>query len=247
MDLFFYSDESGVFDQAHETYFVFAGIVLTSGQSISDLQHKYASVEKIARQIDNLSPVQEAKACCLSNKAKMKIFRSLNGVEKFCVVIKLSELLERIFENKKSKQRYMDFAYKLGVKEKLRSMIQQGKINPSEVKTIHFFMDEHTTATNGRYELREGLEQELKYGTFNHTYERFFPPLFPDLKCVNVKFRDSEQCQLVRAADIIANRIYYLANQEKLFENVSNNLFVKLLPRSYQSSCTIKFFTNLPS
>jgi hypothetical protein len=29
-------------------------------------------------------------------------------------------------------------------------------------------MDEHTTATDGRYELREALEMELKIGPYNY-------------------------------------------------------------------------------
>lgn len=33
-------------------------------------------------------------------------------------------------------------------------------INKSCIDNIRIFVDEHTTATNGRYELREAIEQE---------------------------------------------------------------------------------------
>ena len=73
----------------------------------------------------------------------------------------------------------------------------------------YFFVDEHTTATDGKYELREALEQEFRFGTYNWNYSVFFPPLFPNVKTVDVCFCNSSKVTLVRAADIIANKIYH--------------------------------------
>lgn len=75
-------------------------------------------------------------------------------------------------------------------------------------------MDEHTTATNGRYELREALENEFKNGTYNMTWEKYFPPLFPGMKSVDLKLKDSKQDALIRAADIVANRLYWAASNK---------------------------------
>lgn len=50
----------------------------------------------------------------------------------------------------------------------LKGMIGKGMGN------VFVYNDEHTTATNGRYELREGLEQEFKLGTYNMRYDKFF-------------------------------------------------------------------------
>lgn len=102
-------------------------------------------------------------------------------------------VLDRIFQSKKDKQRYLDYVY--------------------------VFTDEHTTATNGRYELREGLEQELKNGTYKLQYDKFFPPVFETLGGIHLANCDSSKGSLIRAADIVANRIYYMAlnrNIEKL-------------------------------
>lgn len=231
MEIFIYSDESGVFDREHEEYFVFAGIVLLGGEAISDLQHKYIHVEQLIKNIDGLNPEQEAKASCLSNKSKQKLYRSLNSVEKFASVVKLKHVLSHIFENKKSKQRYMDYAYKLGIKWKFQNLISQGKLNPLDVEALHFFVDEHNTATNGKYELRESLEQEFRFGTFNVTYESFYPPLFTNLKSVKVSYCNSQRVTLIRAADIAANRLYHLAKTDHLFDETRKNLSVKRLPR----------------
>ena len=185
MNIFIYSDESGVFDKVHNDFFVFGG---------------------------------------------GKLFRSLNGCYKFGVVINEHNVLDRIFESKKDKQRYLDYAYKIAIKRAFEEMIKLKIINPSEVERLYFCVDEHTTATNGRYELKESLEQEFKLGTYNYRYDRFFPPIFNDLKEVKVEFCNSESKLLVRAADIVANKIYYCTKQNKADLNDIKKLFISYLP-----------------
>ena len=85
-------------------------------------------------------------------------------------------------------------------------------------------MDEHNTATDGKYELREALEQELIVGTFNYHYSVFYKPILPYSKAVTLEFCNSAKKRLVRAADIIANHVYYLAvsSQLKKIDEISN-------------------------
>ena len=102
-------------------------------------------------------------------------------------------------------------------------MIRQGKINSSEIENIYFFIDEHTTATNGKYELNELLEMEFKHGMFNYTSMIYYPSIFKNLKQLKVNFCNSEQKTLVRAVDIVANHIYYLTNKNKgKIESIDN-------------------------
>ena len=49
MDIFIYSDESGVFDKIHNKYFIFAGIVLLSKEEKDDAVRKYKKIEKNIR------------------------------------------------------------------------------------------------------------------------------------------------------------------------------------------------------
>ena len=96
---------------------------------------------------------------------------------------------------------------------------------------MYFYVDEHTTATNGVYELKESLLQEFKYGMHNYKYDRFFPPIFPELKNLELRYCNSASTVLVRAADIIANKVYYHTVQgerEKL--NNLQNLHIHYLP-----------------
>ena len=68
--------------------------------------------------------------------------------------------------------------------------------------------------------------QILNDCTFNTNYSRFFPPIFPDLKDVQLEFCDSSapNKRLVRGADIVANKIYYLttSGQQDKFNKLQN-------------------------
>ena len=137
-------------------------------------------------------------------------FRSTNHCIRYAFVVDQRNVNENIFSSKKSKQRYLDYVYKVGLKRVFGRLIQAGKLKPSSVSGLFIRFDEHTTATDGRYELREAIEQEFKFGTHNFKYNTFHPPLFPGMQgTVHLEFRDSKNDALIRASDIIANQMWY--------------------------------------
>lgn len=211
MDIFIYSDESGVFDQKNNQFFAFGGLMFLSFDEADDANRLYKNAELAAKRRDGLPADCEAKACVLSNGSKAKLFRSLNKFHKFGVVVYQEIVQPRIFDNKKTKQRYLDYVFKIAVKRKFQNLIRQGIIDPKNIGKLRFYVDEHATATDGRYELREALEQEFKIGTFNWKWDKFHEPIFPCLQSVELRFCDSKTRPLIRAADIVANRIYYAA------------------------------------
>ena len=201
--------------------------IATLKQQKDVFTRKYIVAERSIRR-GKYAKDEELKACKISNSEKGKLYRSMNGAARFGVIINQRNVLGRIFQSKKDKQRYLDYAYKIGLKRALKKMIAGGVIEENSVNNVHVFADEHTTATNGRYELREGLEQELKNGTYNMQYDRFFPPVFGNMRSIELSNCDSSKVPLIRAADIVANRIYYMAlnrNIEKL-----ENIYLTTLP-----------------
>lgn len=229
MEIFVYSDESGTFDKVHNEYFVFGGVILLGPEMRDNELRKFINAERTIRKIGSYESCAELKACRISNKEKGKLFRSLNNCIRFGVVVRQRNILDRIFGGKKDKQRYLDYAYKIGLRRCFEKLIEENVINPNEVTSIRIYADEHTTATNGRYELREGLEQELKNGTFNYNYVKFFPPVFKNLKEINLQNCNSCKNTLVRAADIVANRIYYEAVSGNLI-SIRDKVYLHVLP-----------------
>ena len=227
MNIYVYSDESGVFDYLHNEYYVFGGVILLGKDEKDACERKYRKAEtSIARRY---SKGIELKASAIKNADRGKLFRSVNQYNKFGVIIKQDRVHKEIFAHKKSKQRYLDYAYKLGVKNALTSMMARQLFTSTDVNNIYVFVDEHTTATDGRYELREGLLQEFKEGTFNMSFQKFYEPIFPGMGTLDLQYCNSAKKALIRSADIVANRIYHEVISNKT-PFVRDNMFIKYLP-----------------
>ncbi|MCO4527374.1 hypothetical protein Si106_00870 [Streptococcus infantarius subsp. infantarius] len=229
MNIFVYTDESGVFDKKHEDIYVFGGVIFLDANSKDDAGRKYIGAEKKLRRNHRRYGKGELKACRLSNKHKSSLFRSLNREITFSIVIKQSNVLNRIFEDKKSKQRFLDYAYKIGLKRAFEKLINSKIIKSEEVERLYIFNDEHTTATNGHYELKEALEAEFKTGTYNHNWNKFYPPIFENLQGIKLEYCNSAKKVHIRMADIIANQAYYLSKSGKINE-LKQKMITHFLP-----------------
>ncbi|CCI84695.1 DUF3800 domain-containing protein [Lactobacillus pasteurii] len=208
MEIFIYSDESGVFDNVHNEVFVFGGVFFLSREEKDIATRKYRHVESIIRKKEDRNDTEELKAAKLSPTTRNKIYRSLNNLEKFGVIIHQQRILGQIFKSKKSKRRYLDYAYKIALKRKFEQLILNKTINPNKVTAIYIFADERSVAKDERNELKETLEEEFKDGRFNETYSKFFAPMFPNLRSIEVSYCNSAKVTLVRTADVVANRLY---------------------------------------
>lgn len=229
MNLLVYSDESGVFDHNYYDIFVFGGLIVRGKEEKDNISRKYLALEK--RIISSTSIQSELKAAVLPPKEKRNLFSMLSDYLKFGVVIKLNRIHQNIYEHKKDKQRYLDYAYKIGIKRALLYYHRNNIINKDEVLNLHFYCDEHTTATNGKYELKEGIEQELKFGTFNYNYRHYYEPIMPQIQNLTLEYRNSAKSTLIRSADIIANRIYYEYRRNPLGpDNPIKNCYITMLP-----------------
>lgn len=228
VSIFVYADESGVFDHVHENHFVFGGVIFLDKAYRDSQQRMYQKAERDLGPNAGTTPDGELKATTLSRAHKGKLFRSLNKTIKFAVVVDLKRINANIFEDKKTKQRYLDYAFKRGLKNVLVKLMNEGLIPADYSESIIVRMDEHTTATDGRYELRESLEQEFKIGTFNGNWNTFHPPILPNIAGVELELRDSKQDPLIRAADIVANRVYFLEREQKFREAKQKVTILKL-------------------
>lgn len=160
MNLYVYSDESGVFDKRHNDIYVFGGIVFLGKEAKDIASRKYTHLENLIRTNNHYGKDVELKASGVTVHEKYQPYRSLNHYYKFGVVVNQSAVYDTIFNDKKDKQRFLDYAYKIAIKRFFEHLLQQNVLHKDEELNIYFFVDEHTTATNGRYELQQALEAE---------------------------------------------------------------------------------------
>ena len=227
MDIFIYSDESGVFDNKHYDYFVFGGLIFLNSKEKNNATNKYISVEKKIRNRLKLSNDVEIKASFLHNHINYKrwLYNTLSKYYKFGVVIKLKEVYPSIYITKESKRRHLDYAFKIALKEELKYLSSNNIIILDDIVNINIYVDEHSTATNGIYDLRNGILNELKYGTYNMQFNNFYKPIIPKLNSLNLQFVNSKKSILVRASDIIANKIYSdMLKNKPIQQNLYNHI-----------------------
>lgn len=231
MNIYVYSDESGVFDKLHNNVYVFGGLIFISDENRQECSRKYKKAEDTVRKNGNYGNRLEIKGCKITGKQKGSLYRSLNQYYKFGAVIDQRTVIDKTFENKKTKQRYLDYVYKIALKRAFQNLIRSDVILPTQVEHINIFVDEHSTATNGKYELREGLEHEFKIGTLNFQFNTFHEPIFGGLKSIDLSFCNSASKILIRAADIVANHIHYKAIHSEDFQIKSQEkLFISYFP-----------------
>lgn len=218
MNLFVYSDESGVFDKIHEKYYTFGGVIFLSKEDKNHASNIFKNIELNIKKNKNINFNVELKASQLKVKHFRYIFNFMKIGYKFGCAIDITKVYDDIFLSKKTKQRYLDYVYKLSLKNALLKLRNNNIINLNEIENIYIFFDQHTTATDGIYELGESIEHEFKYGKRIYETDNYFPPICPYLKSVNLTYKNSQNTALIRYADIISNFVYKKMKQNKLHE-----------------------------
>jgi len=136
--------------------------------------------------------------------------RIMNYIKKYYVaglIIKNEEVYEHIKENKAAKGRFIDYAIRRLVKEIISSLIKNKKVNPNLPVKIIINIDEQSTKSNGYYNLKDGLIEELKYGIINYNYsKKLLPIIYSELE-IRLSYQDSGKSYVVQAADLLAGTI----------------------------------------
>lgn len=219
-------DDSGVFHSNHN-YFVYAGFCFISDEDKISAKKRYRSLNtkiKKSKAIDG-----ELKASNIERKHKNALFKVLKDEISFSVSVNLSSVQASVMMDKKSRQRFKDYAIKRVVKNLFKKLLEQGLINKSDDIELFVNIDQQGFATNGLYGLGDGILEELKYGITNFNYGTFYPPILEGEFVVHTKSCVSENDYLIQAADILANRIWssYEKQISKLRE-IPNHTFLNL-------------------
>ncbi len=200
-------DDSGVFAEGQDKYFVYAGYVFVGDLVRDDANREYRTLsDNIRKEINHTG---ELKATHLTGtKHKRALVKVLKNYESLACVITLPSIKPSIMVNKLSIHRYKDYALKIMIKRKLEALVNTGHIDASKHTGLNIFIDEQHTSSDGFYNLEESIREEFVNGIHNLDYGSFHPPLFTGQVDIKVKFCDSAGNYLIQASDILANRMY---------------------------------------
>lgn len=229
-------DDSGKLVDS-EKVAIYAGLVFTSKNEKDKFITQYRSiVESIkCKYCKNDITICNSNNSCPElkhNMLKAKHNRQLmNYIKKYsiiCCIINNDKVYPSIKSNTASRGRFLDYSLKLLIKQTVKGLIKENRINPDLPVKLVINIDEQTTKTNGYYNLRDGIFEELKYGIFNYNYGFFNTPIVNSDLEVNVCYQKSEKSFLIQASDLVAGTVrkLYLNNMDDFFEFSKRTEFI---------------------
>lgn len=213
----------------NEKIAIYAGLVFTSKKDKDKFITQYRSIiqnikcnycHKDITKCNNNKLCPELKHNMLKPKHNRQLMNYIKKYSILCCIINNERVYPSIKENTASRGRFLDYALKLLIKQTIKGLIKENTINPNKPIKLIFNIDEQTTKTNGYYNLKDGIFEELKYGIFNYNYSFINQPiLFSDLD-ITLNYQKSEKSYLIQAADLVAGTIRrtYLDNIDNIIE-----------------------------
>lgn len=221
-------DDSGKLVNS-EKVAIYAGLVFTSKKEKDKFITQYRSIVKDIKCKyckENISSCTKNISCpeLKHNMLKPKHIRQLiNYVKRYsilCCVINNDKVYSNIKNDTASRGRFLDYALKLLVKQTIKGLIKENAINPNVPIKLVINIDEQTTKTNGYYNLKDSIMEELKYGIYNFNYATKHLPIINTELDIKICYQKSEKSYLIQAADLIAGNIrrIYLNNINDITE-----------------------------
>ena len=209
-----------------ENVAVYAGLVFISKKEkdkfitqyrsiVKSIQCKYCKNDPIKCSNKNICP--ELKHNMLKPKHNRQLMNYIKRYSILCCIINNIKVYDSIKENTASRGRFLDYAVKMLIKETVKGLIKEKRINPNIPVKLVINIDEQTTKTNGYYNLKDSIVEELKYGIFNYNYGYVNKPIINSELEVNVCYQKSDKSYLIQASDLIAGTV------RKLFLNNIDN------------------------
>ena len=211
-ELYINLDDSGKFT-CKEKICVYGGIVFLSKKEKDKFITQYRSIIKSIKckyctnnkKCNHICP--EIKNTNIFPGDKRRIINYIKKYYVIALVIKNEKVYSNIIKDKASRGRFIDYTIRRMIKNLIKKLIYEHRINPLDDLKIIINIDEQTTKNNGYYCLRDGIIEELKYGITNFNYGNILTPIIKGKLSVKVLYQNSENSYCIQAADILAGTI----------------------------------------
>ena len=188
---------------------------------INDIKCKYCNK---VNNCDNKCP--EIKNTNIEINDKRRIMNYIKKYYVVALIIKNENVYEHIINSKAAKGRFIDYSIRRMIKEVIIKLIKQKRIDINKPLKLIINIDQQSTKSNGYYNLRDGLMEELKYGIVNYNYSKKINPIIRSSLDIKVTYQDSGKSYVVQAADLLAGTIRRTVLDMENSYNESLNKFV---------------------
>lgn len=216
--IFMAIDDSGQLSK-RDNIMTFGGIILPNIEIKKKFISEYSIIVKQLRK-KYPKKYKELKYSNTKSKDRLLILNYLKNYLTFCCIIDNRKIYKSIFNKSKSKGRYLDYAIKIMIKNTIKNLIKENLINPFNNIELIISIDENNYKSNGYYNLKESIYEELKFGMSNiRNNIKFKNIIYGNLEII-LNYEKSHLCYLVQSADIIAG---YVRN------NINNNISIEYI------------------
>ena len=219
-------DDSGKLVE-HEKVAVYAGLLFTSKLQKDKFITQYRSIiQQIRCHYCKQNPVScmqkncpEVKHNMLKAKHNRRIINYIKKYSCLCCIIQNGQIYPKIKQDKASRGRYLDFALKLLIKRTIQELIKNKVLRADKPLNLVINIDEQTTKTNGYYNLKDGIIEELKFGIHNYNYNAIYSPILTSDLNIKLCYQKSDKNFLIQASDLIAGTV-----RRAYLDNLNDNL-----------------------
>lgn len=220
-EIFILMDDSGKLN-SNESCCIYGGLFFYNSKDYMNFINKYKSIVKSIRCKYCKKDSTNCDKNCIEIKSttkikakdKRRLFNLLKKQNNFGVFINNGKVKSAIMNNKASRGRFCDYAQKRIVKEVVLYSIKNNMINPNIPLNLYIKSDECKTKSNGYYNLKDSVYEELVNGIINYDYSKFHKPILNNQLNISLRIYDSKKHFGIQSADMISN---YLHHQYKLF------------------------------
>lgn len=149
----------------------------------------------------------------------------MNYIKKYysiALVINNSKVYHHIINNKASKGRYIDYTIRRLIKSTIEELIKNKKVDPYKNVRLIINIDEQSTKSNGYYNLKDGLTEELLHGISNFNYDIIYKKIIYSKLEIILSYQDSGKSYLVQATDLLAG-----TTRRVVKENIENKINIE--------------------
>lgn len=219
-ELFILIDDSGKLNN-NETSCIYGGLFFYFSKDYMNFVNKYKNVIKNVKcnychqNINNCNKncIEIKGTTKIKSKHKRRIFNLIKKQNNFGVFINNKKVYNNIMVNKTARGRFTDYAQKRIIKEIILYSINNKKIDINKPLHLYIKTDEYSSKSNGYYNLKDSIYEELVNGIINYDYSVIHKPILGSTLNIKYTMYNSKFHYGIQSADYMAHYLHQQYNQ----------------------------------